>query len=219
MRSAAIITSVLVTSAVALVTPRAEEDSPFIIQSFDVPGASEELGITVPKGAPEGLFSVTIGADGVAHHTRIELPEGGPPDHLATRDDENDEASSVSLAKRQSGWNYVCGDGRSLNREITDMVMIWMKWYCGATTPNWRGTEIKPYEKMYGHDSGVVVYFCNFDRVVHLCKHWEMEEHLQGKVGQKCGAYKPGWATWGDYRISIGQQGVGSDMYFCGQYN
>jgi hypothetical protein len=218
MRSAAVITSVLVSSTVALVTPRAEEDPPFVIQSFDVPGASEELGITVPKGAPEGLFSVTIGADGVAHHTRVELPVGGLPD-LANLNNDNGETSSVSLDKRQSGWNYVCGNGRSMNVEATDAALIWLKWACGSTTPNWPGTEMDPHKRFYFHIMDAVAYFCNFDRVVHLCKYWEVEEHLQGQVGRKCGAYKPGWATWGNYRISIGQQPATTDMYFCGQYN
>ncbi|KAH6689059.1 hypothetical protein F5X68DRAFT_275066 [Plectosphaerella plurivora] len=217
MRSA-VITSFLVSSALALVAPRAEDDSSFTIQSFDVPGTSENQGIVVPKGAPEGIFSVSISADGVAHHTRVESFEEAT-DPLVTRDDEHDESSFASLTERQSGgWEHHCGNGRNLDKANLDIVVGWMKIACG-TYRGRLGLEIKPHQRFYYNLGGVVHYFCNFDSVWHMCKDYEIEEHLQRRVSQKCGAYKPGWASWGNYRISIGQQGVGSDMYFCGQYN
>lgn len=211
MRSTAIITTALISSALALVTPRTENDTG-IINSFDVPGASKELGFAIPEGAPDGLFSVTIDADGVAHHSRIELPEGAP-DSLAARD----KATQSSLEKRQGGWEYHCGDGQTLKKQDTDNVITFLRAFCGAngTPPQW----VDVGENVWQKSGAVVAYFCNFDSKRNLCKYWEVDEHLRGQVGRKCGSYKPGWTSWGDYRISMGQERVGSDNRFCGRYN
>jgi hypothetical protein len=182
--------------------------------SFDLPNTSVEEGFKIPEGIPNGVYTVSINSDGVAHYQRHDLPTDTYQDEM--EGGEALDAPPSGLVERAS-WSYHCGDKRPLNKQSTDHAVRWLKGLC-SYDEHGAGQGVVPpsvrYEIAIIYD--VAAYFCNFDKRPHICKPDEIDTHLRGRVAQKCGAYRSGWANW-DGRISIGHQWVDHTWTFCGK--
>lgn len=216
MRASTLLTASLATSVLGLGLELRRSDADDASLTFDVPGASEEKGFQIPDGIPDGAYEVTIDDDGIAHHTRlrVELSDVTDADASSPSSSSTGLAARAGLVARQSAWSLVCGDGRSLNKGNTDAAVTWLRTTCSNGVDHTGGRPVR--SRLYTVVGDVVAYFCNYDSQTRHCKNWEVTEQLQTGVGNRCGAYKPGWAVW-DGRMSIGQQWVDADRYFCGE--
>ena len=201
MLSSTIIFSVLASSALGVVVPQTEDAN--LVKRFDVPGASQELGFTIPEGTPNGAYSVYIDSDGVAHHTRLELPEG-----LESPNEEDEGTLSSGLVERQ-GWEVTC-QGRALSRTDTDFTVRTLRATCGDRAALDSGSHF------YVISNYVATYFCNNSPVAVYCTAELIIQQLQENVSRTCGAYRAGWSRW-PTRIYIGSEYVNANYAFCGR--
>jgi hypothetical protein len=212
MRTSAFLISALSTSVVSLVVPRITDDNVMVITSFDTAKASIDEGFIIPQKVPTGLYSVTVDVEtGFAHHTKLESPDVSELPE-STSEPTTSGVPASPLVGRQS-WQATCPSPRyALNRDFTDNAVSVLKWSC-------RGDGCKPGPNVHYYFSwgNVVAYVCNFTSdLKYTVYDWMISQVLQEQVSQTCGAYNAGWSTF-DGKLSIGQEYLNTNSYFCGR--
>jgi hypothetical protein len=207
MRSSFIISSAILSSALGLVAPHAENTN--LAKRFDVPDASVEEGFIVPEDTPVGLYRVSIDSDGVAHHVQVETSEQ-IEQLMSEIIADNDHDDDSNLEKRQS-FSVSCRFGNRLNHEGADVTVRAMKASCGS------GRTVPAGEHYYAVYNNVVTYFCNNSGSGYRCTESLISQLIQGRVAGACGDYIEGWAyTAGPGPIRTGSEIRKANNYFCG---
>ena len=171
------------------------------------------VSFTVPKGQPDGVYTVFTNDRGEEVHIRLEptkaLPEEPPASNLTD--------SAKFLAKRGddisggSNTNY-CGN-YGLNRQDTDYAVGQLRNQCRG------GGNVGKGKDFYSIRGCVVSYFCNFAGHADLC--WESEvSNTARKISRVCGNYKAGWHVFKSNAryLQYGYENVcGQGGNFCGR--
>ncbi|KAL8396397.1 hypothetical protein RB594_004626 [Gaeumannomyces avenae] len=81
-------------------------------------------GFTIPKGLPDGIYSVSVDEAGVAHHTAVSTlssrSEGAAPLGVLGAV-KRGRSGGATLQKRD--WGFDCGGGREMNHQATDVAV------------------------------------------------------------------------------------------------
>ena len=176
-------------------------------------------GFIVPEDIEQGVYSVFVDENGVAHHTKLNGTSSAPLiDSI-----KQDETATNKVAKRQLGEygppNIKCSS-QDLDHGWCDEAVADLRGQCG----NWLG--VKGDHHIYAVRGNIAAFFCNRDgpewatagRLADCTSNW-IGDYL-AKITNYCGWYRGGWTEphddWGVPPVSIGYHHVGADKVFCG---
>ncbi|KAL8366464.1 hypothetical protein RB595_004985 [Gaeumannomyces hyphopodioides] len=154
-------------------------------------------GFTIPEGLPDGIYSVSVDEDGVAHHT------------------------AVSTLSSRSGarLGLDCGGGNEMNHQATDTAVSLLRRECGGGKTVGVGTHLYGIGNSGGHQ--VAAFFCLFSHnpSQRACYDSEAGQRYES-ITQVCGWYREGWTDWWSgptKEYSYGYHLVDGRRNFCGR--
>ncbi|EJT69571.1 hypothetical protein GGTG_13187 [Gaeumannomyces tritici R3-111a-1] len=177
-------------------------------------------GFTIPKGLPDGIYSVSVDEAGVAHHTTVSTlssrSEGAAPlDVLGAV--KRRRSGGATLQKRD--WGFDCGGGREMNHQATDTAVDLLRRECGGGKTVGVGTHLYGIGNSGGHQ--VAAFFCLFDHNPSERACYNSEAGLRYEaITQVCGWYREGWTDWysgSTKEYTYGYHLVDDNKNFCGR--
>ena len=166
-----------------------------------VVGAAAHSGWTVPKGQPDGIYSVTVDAAGISTHEFVKDLDKT----LVARTLGN--SAKFNAKRDNTGSNNIGCCGYALDPRDTDWVYNNICDQCG------NGAYVNAGRDFYGISNNVVGYYCNYLSTTNQCFASEVADALRNRVTSQCGSYNAGYDYVPDRMDQYGYEA--RDAAFC----
>lgn len=135
-------------------------------------------GYTVPEGAPDGVYAVSIDESGNEVHEAV---SGGFSAKFAAR-----SAAPASRLEARGSVSVGCNSNMPLNHADTDAANSALDAQCGGYT------TVGANKDFYSISNNVVAYYCNTQDWTEGCRAVDRQSASQA-ITAKCGLYNAGW--------------------------
>ncbi|KAF4617072.1 hypothetical protein G7Y89_g15075 [Cudoniella acicularis] len=182
------------------------------ISVFILALAATSQGFTIPDNQPNGVYKVSVDANGVETHT---LLRGLIENYTYVSTEPNKplptlHATSAKFRRQDlTGQNNIACGGYSLVTSDVVSAVGNLEAQCG------NGAFVGGGKNFYSITGGTVAYFCNFSGGTNNCYASEMVEAAE-RITNDCGSSNGGWDIVPDRQCQYGYERQPGN-HFCGR--